>query len=61
MGQDALLDYRMEAPHIPEVKDPNHCSTCDDEIVEGLHPTFYESKTTCSLYATSYEVLPKGA
>jgi hypothetical protein len=40
MDQDALLDYRMDAPHIPEVKDPNHSSTCEDEVVEGFASNF---------------------
>jgi hypothetical protein len=40
--QDALLDYRMEAPFVPEEKDPDHYSSSDmgGEEVEGFASDF---------------------
>jgi len=38
---EALLDYRMEAPYIPEEKDPDHHSSADmDGEVEGFASDF---------------------
>ena len=40
--QDALLDYRMEAPYVPEEKDPDHYSSSDmnEGEVEGFASDF---------------------
>ncbi len=39
--QDALLDYRMDTPFVPEVKDPDHYSESDlDGDVEGFASDF---------------------
>ena len=39
--QDKLLDYRMEAPCVPEVKDPDYCDENEiDEEVEGFASDF---------------------
>lgn len=39
--QDKLLDYRMKAPCVPEVKDPDYCDENEmDEEVEGFASDF---------------------
>ena len=39
--QDALLDYRMDTPYVPETKDPDHYSSNDmDGEVEGFASDF---------------------
>lgn len=39
--QDALLEYRMDTPYVPEVKDPDHCGENDlDGDVEGFASDF---------------------
>jgi hypothetical protein len=39
--QDALLEYRMDAPCLPEVKDPDHYSESEmDGDVDGFASDF---------------------
>jgi len=38
--QDALLEYRMEAPYIPEAKDPDQQNSDMDGDVEGFASDF---------------------
>lgn len=41
LEQDALLEYRMEAPYIPEEKDPDEIGSSDmDGDVEGFASDF---------------------
>ena len=40
VSQDALLEYRMEAPYIPEAKDPDQQSSDMDGDVEGFASDF---------------------
>jgi len=40
VSQDALLEYRMEAPYIPEAKDPDQQNSDMDGDVEGFASDF---------------------